>query len=799
MTMLKNMKLSKKLPLFITLPTVLFVLASGLVQFWQLTVILNEENEETYTTLAHERSVALTEWLDTIEHDAATLAENAAVQDALVGFTTAWRLMGPNAGDQLRDLYIDDNPHPVGQKDELMDAGDSSNWSAVHKRHHEGLRAFQRVHGYYDLFLLDTAGNLVYSVFKEDDFGLNFIDGKYAASGLGDVFQQTNGLARNEFYMTDIAPYAPSASAPAIFMAEPVFRDGVRIGVVALQVPFDEISRILSQSDLLGETGRVILTGADGQVLSHSASDTEAIVDSSDELSPQTLAAIAGEQRYFTDTVGVDGSQVVAATYPVETPRGESWGVVVELHADEALAASRLLKLEAVLALVATVVALTVTSVLVGRWVAKRFVTLSEDIQSVADENYDIDVQGTDSGDEIGQMAQTLEDLKERLRQGAEAQAREVEVQKANERVVELLSKALMDLAKGDFRNHITEFFPVEHKSLRYSINDAMQGLNNVVLKVSDRADSIEKGVNEINAAAEDLSSRTESQAATLEETAAALEEITVSVKSATENVRTVETAASDAKADAEKSGEVVTETIAAMNEIEASSEHITQIIGVIDDIAFQTNLLALNAGVEAARAGEAGKGFAVVASEVRALAQRASGAALEVKTLIEKSSRQVDRGVDLVGRTGSALQSIADRVTNISGLVTAIAQSAEEQATALGEINVGVSQLDRVTQDNAAMVEETTAASHLLRADASDLAQLMGAFKTDGNNRAQPQMAPPQASPAAVEVTAEEPVAQESVQDAVSDAGDWEGELNEQPPQREEILAEANAKWQDF
>ncbi|MEC8574775.1 MAG: methyl-accepting chemotaxis protein, partial [Pseudomonadota bacterium] len=398
----------------------------------------------------------------------------------------------------------------------------------------------------------------------------------------------------------------------------------------------------------------------------------------------------------------------------------------------EALAANQYLRVVATVGLILTTLALAVTAAMVGRWIAGRFIRLAADTREIAAENYEVEIHGTDSKDEIGLTAQTLEDLKQRLQAGAAAQAREAATQKANAQVVELLSNALMGLAQGDFRNKVTQLFPEEHAELRNAINDAMADLNRVISQVSGAGSSIRQGSNEISSAAEDLSSRTESQAATLEETAAALEEITTSVRSASAYVRAAEAAANEAKSDAEKSGEVVGETIKAMTAIEDSSKHIAQIISVIDDIAFQTNLLALNAGVEAARAGEAGKGFAVVASEVRALAQRASDAALEIKGLIEKSSHHVDRGVDLVGRTGSALENIVAQVANISGLVSEIAQSAEEQATALGEINTGVSQLDKVTQDNAAMVEETTAASHLLRSDAQRMAELMSTFKTD-------------------------------------------------------------------
>ena len=262
------------------------------------------------------------------------------------------------------------------------------------------------------------------------------------------------------------------------------------------------------------------------------------------------------------------------------------------------------------------------------------------------------------------------------------------------------------------------------------NVAEAQAQLSNSIGGVQDTAIAVEETSAQVGAAAADLSKRTESQAATLEETAAALEELTATVRNTADNAKGMEQSTSTATGMAERAGNVAGDAITAMGQIEDSSGKIAQIISVIDDIAFQTNLLALNAGVEAARAGEAGRGFAVVASEVRALAQRASEAAGEIKALITESSGHVSTGVDLVGKAGDELQQIIKLVADIAASTSEIARGAGEQAIALTEINTGVAQLDAVTQQNAAMVEETNAASATLSSDASRLAQSAGAFQ---------------------------------------------------------------------
>jgi len=330
----------------------------------------------------------------------------------------------------------------------------------------------------------------------------------------------------------------------------------------------------------------------------------------------------------------------------------------------------------------------------------------------------------------------------DRAREAAEAQQRDamrdaVERERqisaaAQDRVVTALADGLRRLAEGDLRVKIEQRFENSYDQLRIDFNAAVASLATAIGDIRDSALSIHAGSGSIAAAAEDLSRRTEQSAATLEQSAAALTELTAAVGSAAQGAGQADQTVLQARQSAERSNVVVRDAIAAMDEIKQSSSRISGIIDVIDDIAFQTNLLALNAGVEAARAGEAGRGFAVVASEVRALSQRSSEAAREISSLIADSSRHVGRGVDLVNQVGASLHLIVGSITSISENVSAIAASAREQSTGISEINIAVGRLDQSTQQNAGMVEETTAASRDLTGEAEILTQIIHRFTVE-------------------------------------------------------------------
>ncbi|OJT99424.1 MAG: chemotaxis protein [Rhizobium sp. 63-7] len=294
---------------------------------------------------------------------------------------------------------------------------------------------------------------------------------------------------------------------------------------------------------------------------------------------------------------------------------------------------------------------------------------------------------------------------------------------------VTTIGSSLSDLADGKLDFRLETPFAKDFESLRHTFNEAIEKLGSALGSVSETTGRIDNGTREIAAGANDLSKRTEQQAASLEETAAALDEITANVNNSTKRTEEARSVASQANHSATRSAEVVSHAEEAMRKIEESSQQISNIIGVIDEIAFQTNLLALNAGVEAARAGEAGKGFAVVAQEVRELAQRSAQAAKEIKGLIQNSTTEVESGVRLVRDAGEALKTIGKFIVEINAHMEAIATSAKEQATGLAEVNVAVNSMDQTTQQNAAMVEQSNAASNALQEEAVRLRELVGQF----------------------------------------------------------------------
>ena len=483
-----------------------------------------------------------------------------------------------------------------------------------------------------------------------------------------------------------------------------------------------DLAKVIEMSE--GRSLHGIAVNTDGKVIASSGTANE------EQIGALTALATAAAEANAAETSN-SGNMVAA---PATTSKGAAVGAVAMLWSSAAAKADVLERQLIAYGVAGGIFLLMclLSAIMLRRIVSRPLSDLGTSIVQIADGNYEQPGQYLSRADEIGRIARNVENLKRQLADAQELADERERSQEYQKQVVEVLSHALKQMSDGDLTHAISEAFTEEYETLRRNFNSTRATMVSIIDSVIESSERIRSSAEQISVSSGDLSQRTESQAATLEETAAAMEELNGSVRSAAEGARKVEGIMDETRSTAEQSGKVVTDAVDAMSNIEASSSKISKILTVIDDIAFQTNLLALNAGVEAARAGEAGRGFAVVASEVRALAQRSAGAAQEIKHLIVESTEQVGEGVRLVGRTGEELEKIIGRVSTISGHVSDIALGAEEQSTTLNEINTGVAQLDQVTQHNAAMVEETTAASQVLRNDAAQLARVVAVFKID-------------------------------------------------------------------
>ena len=347
-------------------------------------------------------------------------------------------------------------------------------------------------------------------------------------------------------------------------------------------------------------------------------------------------------------------------------------------------------------------------------------------------------------------LVMLCEQVARRIQRQAELrrEAERLETEAATERartaaeqgaVIQAIAARLEAMSRGDLALRITEPFPQAYDALRTSFNAAAADLDHLLGRVAAAARQIATGSSEIRSASDDLARRTEAQATAIAQNSEATGDLTTGIRATAARAEAVNRATAAAQADAVTGGAVVERAIAAMTAIEKSASEIAQIVTIIDGIAFQTNLLALNAGVEAARAGEAGKGFAVVATEVRALAQRSADAAQEIKTLIGASSAQVGTGVELVGETGTVLSTIVERITGIGSAISSIASESAEQVEALGTVGASFSRIDQVTQQNAAMVEESNAAAHSLLREAETMQDLVAHFRLSDDTTARP------------------------------------------------------------
>ena len=785
----RDMNLVVKLPAFMVGLVAVAIIVTSVAAYFMARNAMMREVEGRLTAVSQAPAARMSDLLATIDADLNALTQDKTVIEAMRAFSGAFaRMDAPDA--ELQRNYIEDNPNPTGEKHLLDSAATGSSYDVKHGTYHPGFRARLVAMDYYDIFLIDPDGNIVYTVFKELDYATNLVTGPWKDSDLGRAFRDARGLAPGaEPIFYDFAPYAPSHGAAAAFIATPVFDDlGTSLGVLAIQMPVSRINAAMNAA--VSEKGSVAtyLVGRDGLLRSDRVDTPENDILATQADNPAVAAALAGQKglEVYRDASG----RTVEAAFTPLTFHGTTWGVVTEQPRSDLVGPINRMGLAFVVIGIVALGAATLIALGLSRSIAAPVRLVTNALSSIAQRDYQAEIPRLDRGDEIGRMADGLivmrdaleaaeieardaeqarlasaerdrqRDLEEAERKrvmAAEEHAQQMQFQKEREEdakrqqaererqaeelaeVVKNLARSLKDMSDGDLNVSIDQFFAEEYKPLRLDFNDAVRGLKEIVSAISLSTETINAHVAEISNASRDLARRTESSAASIAETSETMRQMRGQVDESTREIGTVRDEAVEAAEQTRSSMKAVEHAEAAMLEMESSSDEIVKIIAVIDDIAFQTNLLALNAGVEAARAGEAGRGFAVVASEVRALAQRATDSAGEINRLISTTREQVKTGVGLVRQNGTEIAQIADRVDTIAQKIDVVAERARDQKNGIDEVNIAMDQLDGVTQQNAAMFEETTAATQALERSVGELWHLVGRFRGwDGEGKSE-------------------------------------------------------------
>lgn len=708
--------------------------------------VFGEQTEKAMTSTLTFRGDLLTEKLQALEDQAASIAKIETLQQSLTGLKSGWNTIAKSSGDakaELQRIFVTENSLPVDEREKLIKPeGPSGFYYSTHETTQGQVAAYLEGTSFRDMLIADQNGNVVYSFKKGPAFGENLKEGSFASTGLARVYQKSADEAAKA--VDDVVGVSFSglsvgadANAPDIYFAVPMVKLGGFKGSLIFQVKAEVFVNLLSKGIIAGSSQQAAILSGDGSGIALDASGKLADVRAEFSVSGDGIAVQSGERP--EGAALVYGRQIRFAD--------QSFVVTESLTTQELDAGS--LQIATIL-LVTGLIALAVLAAATWVFTRRLFAPLERLVAftgAVADGEIDRPVENQGRRDEIGSMARALERFRQALieqqRQSAErreerARAEEERRQRMEERdhearslqeVVETLDKGLDRLAAGDLAFRIETRFPADLEGLRSNFNKAIETLSTTLGGIGENSVAVREGSEEMRTGADQLAERTERQAAAITQAANAIQEITSAVKTQISRAEEAERIARAAKDDTAMSGLIMRDTIAAMEAIQGSSQEINKIVSVIDEIAFQTNLLALNAGVEAARAGESGKGFAVVAQEVRELAQRSSNAAKEIANLLSKSRDEVDHGVKLVEKAGNALDGIGSHVLSINSHIGEIMESTREEAETLIDINTSVNQLDAMTQQNAAMVEETTDAIHRLAGEAAEMDQRLGMF----------------------------------------------------------------------
>ena len=701
------------------------------------------------------RADTLSERLRQIQGQAESVARIEALQQDLSSLKSGWKTLEKSNGDAgkaLIDIFVTKNPNPADKRELLIKPdGPSGFYFSAHEKAQTEVKTYLANSPFSDLLMLDTQGNVVYSYKKTEVFGQNVTKGDWAKTGLGAV----NGLAAKSIAASKDGENAdtvfsglvisPMTGKADFYFAVPLLKLGSPRGIIVFKVSEAPIADIMTKA--LPATGdeQVNIVSDDGSVLGVADGSIVSV-----DASPFGFAndALAATGEFSAEFKRADGP-AMAFTRPVAFG-GHSY-LIAESDSLQSLGAGsrHIALMMAGGGALVVLVALIISAVSLRRLLSPLG-RLADATDAVAAGRLDTEIGYLNRRDEVGSMSRALDGFRRSLARQKEIEAeaaqtaqeaeRERQVRQAEreaqsqalQAVVDALGSGLGRLAEGDLSCAIDNRFPEELEPLRANFNQSVIQLRNALVAIGGNSVAVREGSSEMRGSADQLAARTERQSVSISQAAASIDAVTSAVRDQLSRAEDAARIAKTAREGAEESAGIMKSTIEAMENIQESSHKINQIIGVIDEIAFQTNLLALNAGVEAARAGDSGKGFAVVAQEVRELAQRSASAAKEITALLQKSTSDVEAGVTLVEKAGRAIGNIGGHVADIDGRIRAIMESTREEADSLRNINASVNDLEMATQQNAAMVEETTAAVHKLAHEAGEMDQRLRQFRLD-------------------------------------------------------------------
>ncbi|MGH1349553.1 MAG: methyl-accepting chemotaxis protein [Methyloligellaceae bacterium] len=662
---LGNSRLGVKLPVLMV--SLCFLLAVSLGGASIYSAYNNSESliESKVNALLKSRKHELKNYLLSLEQDIRSLSVSPATIESIKEFTASWANLGSNQTKILQDAYINNNPHPVGQKEKLDAASTVAGYDELHAKYHPYFRKFLKERGYYDIFLFDTKGNLVYSVFKELDFATNLNTGQWKDSDLGNVFRagmQQSAPFKISFY--DFKPYAPSNNAPASFLSTSIFENGTKVGVLVFQMPIDAINEIMHSSAGLGKAGEMIIIGQDKLFRNDSKFSKENDILKS-KLDNDTVRTVFEGKAHNTITSTYRNLNMSFFGVPLKFETA-NWALIAALSVDEIYApVYRMMLTQAVITLV-LLLFIGICSILVSRSVTKPILRLVQQMKSLAGGDTSFDIYGQWRKDEIGDMSNAVSVFRENA---IDRQRLEIE---------SIREKETIQQRQKDLEGFIYEF--------RNEVEVALTTVDSDTAAMQATARDMTQTANSTNATAEsavDSSSNASSNVATV---ASAAEELSASI---TEISGRLSQTMSVVKQATEKTQTTDTKVISLTN----AAQKIGDVINLIQDIAEQTNLLALNATIEAARAGEAGKGFAVVATEVKSLAEQTAKATSEISEQITNIQTETEEAA-------KAINEIADVMSEVNNYTSSIAEGIEQQGEATTEISSSILQAAGQTKD---------------------------------------------------------------------------------------------------